>query len=164
GAVAGGEVDVALRVDGGGAAGLPDAAQAAGRGGVVDGALVQPLGVEADHPAVVRAVIAVRGERHVDHAAGQDQARSLQGPQGVEDDEAADAAVAGARDESGADVRVDAADEGGVADGDPAALLATGDVQGVQPLDVVGDAATDLLGLGDDVQGVGVGVDDGRAG
>src|SRR5262249_40135522 len=76
-------------------------------------------------------------------------------------------AGAGDGDRRGVGVAAVGAAEGGVADGHHAVggpVLAGGDVQGVEPLHVVGGAADDFLGLDHDVHGVGGAVDDRRPG
>ena len=114
-------------------------------------------------------VVAVRGPSDVDVATRQRQRGALGLPQGVEAQGGAVAARAGAEHGDRCRVRVAAvrAADGGVADRHHAVhgpVQAGLDVEGVQPLHIVRDAANDFLGFGDDVHRVRGGVDHRRAG
>src|SRR5262249_43153843 len=158
-AVARREVEVALGVDAEVAAALPDAGGAAVGGGAVHLLERQGRGVEAEHPAVIGAVVPVRGIGEINGLAAigvgdQLERRAVVCLPGVEGQDAADAAGAGAGHGDGAGVvvvpRRVAQDERG----DP--VGAGGNVDGIKPLQVVGGARGGLhfLGLGEDVHRV----------
>src|SRR5262249_52335055 len=163
GAVAGFQVEVPA-IEGQRAAGLPDTPGETVGGVIEDSFEVERGGVEASDPAVVGAVIAVGGPGDVDGAVDQRQGGPLVLAQGVKVDVALAIVVAARaidKDRGGIrDIHPD-----GVADQEGGDLVGTvGQVDGVQPLDVVSDAADDLLGLGDQGEIVAGRVKDRRAG
>ena len=164
GPVASRHIDAAGLIGGRAGAGHPDAAQSAVRRGVEDGDLVQRRGVVPDEPSVIRTVVAVRGPRDVDHAVQEQETASVVVPQGIEEDFVADAPGADAVDGGTAIPRPHA--ESSISDGHrPAKLLrARGNVEGMEPLHIVGAVDSDFLRFRDDVQGPGLVVDDGSTG
>src|SRR5205814_6820069 len=114
--------------------------------------LLEVAGAIAEDPSVVRRLVAVARERDIDHATAQHQRRALVLPQRDERYDTADRPVTDSRNAGRDDLRT-------------AELFASvGDVERVQPVNVRGLGSGYFFRLGDDVQRVGRGVDDGRAG
>src|SRR5262249_39786848 len=142
GAVARREVDVARRVGGRPATGLPDAAPESVRAGHEHHFPLERPRIVAEEPPVPRPSIAMTAEGDVHHALAEEERRPLELSQRVEGHATPDGSLAGA-----IDGRVDH-------DRSPELLGPGGDVESMQPLDVPRVAAGDLLRLGYHVQGV----------
>src|SRR5262249_17975340 len=150
-AVARGEVEVALGVHAESAAALPDAGRVPVGGGVEELCQRQVTRLVTEDPAVIRAVVPVRGKGDVDDATGQGQGGALEFAQRVEAQGRPVTADArpGHGDRGRVGVTAVRAADRGVADRQHAVggpVQAGGDVEGVEALHVVGGAADDLLG------------------
>src|SRR5262249_35495184 len=76
-AIAGLEIEIALRIDGRATAAVPEAAEAAVGSGVIDADLLGDVGrIVGHHPTVIRTVITVRGKGHIDRAVEQRERRA----------------------------------------------------------------------------------------
>ena len=107
---------------------------------------------------MIGAVVAVRSPFGVDLAIHQAQRGAVVLAQGVELDHSADVAVPRAVDVDRCVIGV--AVGGGADDESRSGVGAIADVDGVEPLDVVGITADDFLGLGKDIDDVAGRVDD----
>ncbi|MDE3067565.1 MAG: hypothetical protein KGJ60_08435 [Verrucomicrobiota bacterium] len=129
--VAGHDVNVSVGIGGGRHAAGPDGPFAAVRFVIENRHLLEIGGVVAEQPAFVGRPVAVRPERHVNHIAQQQQAGPLEMMQGVKHF-----------------VPHRSLNHHRPAEFFPAAC----EVQRVQPLEIIGNAAAGFLGLGNDVK------------